>query len=144
VLVVLSALPALWGLQGKEWLPDLFTKFLSELPEKTIQDGRSLVAINLCALGIQSLLADYALISSNDRNTARYLQTAASLDFLTEKHLAEARERATEGDRRGVLSFVVLVQQEISFEHREWIAFRKIAPDLTLARLATLRLPKVR
>jgi hypothetical protein len=144
VLVVLSALPALWGLQGKEWLPDLFTKFLQALPEKSMQTERAFLAISLIASGLQGLLAAYALITLNDRNAARYLATAENLDFLTEKHLAEARKRAAGGDRPGVLSFVALVQQEISSEHREWIVLRKIAPDLTLSRLATLRLPKVR
>jgi hypothetical protein len=44
--------------------------------------------------------------------------------------------------REKVLAFAALVQSQISSEHREWIALRKIAPDLGLDRLMSLRLPR--
>ena len=39
-----------------------------------------------------------------------------------------------------LLAFVALVQNQISSEHREWIPLRKVAPDLALDRLKSLRL----
>jgi len=61
---------------------------------------------------------------------------------------SEAAAAASEGTpgqvgaaREAVLAFVALVQSQISSEHREWIALRKVAPDLALDRLKSLRLP---
>lgn len=144
LILVASMFPILWSLQGKEWMPSFAQGLLNNLPGKTLLAEHIFLGISLVVSGLQGLLAAYAVISLNDRNAARYLATAANLDFLAGRPLAEARERAAAGDRAGVLAFVALVQQEISSEHREWIALRKIAPDLSLDRLATLRLPKLK
>jgi hypothetical protein len=143
-ILFISMFPIVWVLRGKQWVPALVASLFAGLPDETHLAEQVFIGTGLVASGLQGLLASLALISLNDRNAARYLSTAANLDDLAGRPLAEARERAAAGDRRGVLAFAALVQQEISSEHREWIALRKFAPDLSLNRLATLRLPKLR
>jgi hypothetical protein len=63
--------------------------------------------------------------------------------MLAGQPLAEARQRAAAGDRARVLAFVALAQQEISSEHHEWVTLRKVAPDLSLDCLVSVRLPRL-
>ncbi len=140
LILVASMFPMVWALSGVEWVP-AWIKTL--FPNKTLLAQQVFLGVGLIASGLQGLLAAYAVISLNDRNAVRYLATADNLDDLEDTPLREARTRAASGDRSGVLTFVALAQQEIASEHREWIALRTVAPDLSLDCLATLRLPKL-
>lgn len=143
IIVVIASFPLLWVLQGKPWLPDWLGAFLNGLPHATETGERLFLGIGLIASALQGLLAANAVISLDERNAARYLSTAGNLETLADQPLTEARQRAANGDRAAVLSFVALVQQEISSEHHEWVALRTVAPDLSLDRLISLRLPRL-
>lgn len=146
-LVILALFPIVWSLQGKDWLPSSIAELLSELPASTEAAQRLFLGFGLVAAGLQGLLAALALMSLDERNAARYLATSDNLETLADKPLDEARAAAAtvgadrEGARATVLSFVALVQEQISVEHREWVVLRKVAGDLSLDQLASLRRP---
>jgi hypothetical protein len=141
-IVIIASFPLLWSLQGNAWLPDWLGRLINGLPRATENGQRLFLGIGLIASALQGLLAANAVISLDERNAARYLATSANLETLAGEPLAEARRRAARSDREGVLAFVALVQQEISSEHHEWVSLRKVAPELSLDRLASLRLPR--
>jgi hypothetical protein len=143
LVLLASSLPALWALFEGGLPPAITHIFEGSTEAASIIAQRFFVGLGFLASGLQLLLASYAVISLNDRNAARYLATADNLDALSETPLADARAAAERGDKSAALAFLALLSQEISAEHREWIALRKIAPDLSLDRLATLRLPRL-
>ena len=149
-LIALAAFPLIWAIQGASWLPSMVADLAAQLPEKTEEAQRIFLGLGVIAASLQGLLAAFAVMSLDERNAARYRTTADNLDALAGSPLEEARAAAatptSEGEeaRRGrdqVLGFVALVENQISSEHREWIALRKLAPDLALERLKSLRLP---
>lgn len=144
LLITAAAFPVFWSVQDSMLLP-----WLAALPHRTDLLQRTFLGLGILAAALQGLLAAYAVISLDERNAARYRSTAENLDALSARPLEEARRAAAEGGssdrheaaRERVLAFVALVQEQISAEHREWIALRKLAPDLALDRLKSLRLP---
>jgi hypothetical protein len=138
LLVAVAAFPVVWSIEDWINLP-----WLEALPHRTDVLQRAFMGLGIIASALQGLLASFAVISLDERNAARYRSTAENLDALAERPLEEARQAAGEGGdaRNRVLAFVALVQEQISAEHREWIALRKITPDLALDRLKSLRLP---
>jgi hypothetical protein len=144
VVVILAMIfPVAWALQGKEWIPAFLQAIAVKLPTRTIPAEHILLAVTVIASGLQGMLSSFAFISLDDRNAARYIATSANLEDLADNPLKEARAGAAAGDRSAVLKFSALLQQEISAEHREWIALRKVVPNLSLQQLATERLPKL-
>ena len=144
LLIATAAFPVFWSVQDSMALP-----WLAALPHRTDLLQRTFLCLGILAAALQGLLAGYAVMSLDERNAARYRSTAENLDALSDRPLEEARSAAAEGNSPGgyaaarerVLAFVALVQEQISAEHREWIALRKLAPDLALDRLKSLRLP---
>jgi hypothetical protein len=145
LLVVAAAFPVAWSIQGWVALP-----FSDSLLDRTETLQRLFLGLGIVAAAMQGLLAALAVMSLDERNAARYRSTAENLDALADRPLAEARAAAAAGSegvettqtaRESVLAFVALTQEQISAEHREWIALRKLAPDLALDRLKSLRLP---
>jgi hypothetical protein len=150
VLIAVAAFPLIWTIQGATWLPAPIAGLVSHMPDRSEEAQRVFLGLGIIAASLQGLLASFAVMSLDDRNAARYRTTADNLDALAGPPLAEARaaaaSTATDGEaaeraREQVLAFVALVQSQISSEHREWIALRKVAPDLALDRLKSLRLP---
>ncbi len=120
------------------------------MPQENEEAQRIFLGLGIIAASLQGLLAAFAVISLDERNAARYRTTAENLDALAGRPLDEARAAAAslkdapekaESAREQVLAFAALVQSQISSEHREWIALRKVAPELALDRLKGLRLP---
>ncbi len=148
LLVVLAAVPLIWSVQGSAWMPTFLVDLADRMPARTEIAQRVFLGLGIIAAALQGLLASLAVTSLDERNAARYRSTFDNLDMLSEEPLEEARAAAaavaTDADeaarsaRDTVLAFVALVQDQISSEHREWIALRKVAPDLE--RLKSLRL----
>ena len=120
------------------------------MPDKSEEAQRIFLGSGIIAASLQGLLSAFAVMSLDERNASRYRTTADNLDALAGRPLEEARAAAAalndapekaESAREEVLAFAALVQSQISSEHREWIALRKVAPDLALDRLKSLRLP---
>lgn len=145
LLVTLAAFPLIWSIQGSAWLPSFVAELASRMPERTEVAQRLFLGLGIVAASLQGLLASYAVMSLDERNAARYHSTAENLESLAGRPLEDARAAAatagSAGAREQVLAFVALVHEQISSEHREWIALRKVAPDLALERLKSLRLP---
>jgi hypothetical protein len=144
IFLVSILFPISWALQGIAWIPDFLQTLVSQMPAHTQLGEQLVLTVSIVVSALQGLLAAYAVISLDDRNAARYLVASDNLEDLAQQPLADARARAASGDRSGVLEFTALLVQEISSEHREWIALRKVAPALRLDQLASLRLPKLR
>lgn len=150
-LIVIASFPLIWTLQHATWLPDLLTDATRSLPQHTELAQRVFLGIGIIAAALQGLLASLAVTSLHERNGARYLSTADNLDALADRPLADARlaaaeaaagiEAAIHDGRNDVLAFIALVHDQISSEHREWVSLRKLAPDLALDRIKSLRLP---
>lgn len=150
LLVLLAAFPVLWSIQGSLTVPAPLQDFINGMPHRTETMQRAFLGIGIIAASLQGLLAAFAVMSLDERNAARYRSTAENLDALAARPLDEARAAAavtseesgaTQVAREQVLAFIALAQEQISAEHREWIALRKLAPDLALDRLKSLRLP---
>ena len=144
IVLVSILFPVSWALQGLDWIPPFLQDLVSRMPTRTPMGQQLFLTVGIIASGLQGLLAAYAVISLDDRNAARYLVASENLEALAEQPLADARARAASGDRSGVLEYTALLLQEISSEHREWIALRIVAPGLRLEQLASLRLPKLK
>ncbi len=150
LLVLFAAFPVLWSIQGSLTVPAPLQDFINGMPQRTETMQRAFLGIGIIAASLQGLLAAFAVMSLDERNAARYRSTAENLDALAARPLDEARAAAavasedsgaTHVARERVLAFIALAQEQISAEHREWIALRKLAPDLALDRLKSLRLP---
>jgi hypothetical protein len=151
VLVVAAAFPVIWLIRDAAWLPAFVGGVAEQLPGKSEAAQRIFLGLGIIAAALQGLLAALAAMSLDERNALRYRSTADNLDALAAAPLEEAREAAAvaatgppseaDGAREMVLAFVALVQDQISTEHREWIALRKLAPDLSIGSLKSLRLP---
>ncbi len=143
ILIILAVIPLVSSLQGYNWMPDLLRPLFDPVLTGTDVLQRNFLFFGLLGAALQGLLASVSLISQHERNAARYLDTFQNLEDLASRPLEEARVAAANGDRERVLAFVALVQDQISSEHREWIALRSIAPDLALDRLRDSSLPKL-
>lgn len=149
LLIFVALFPLLWVIKGATWLPEWLAPIFARVMERSDEAQRLFLGIGIIAASLQGLLAAFAVMSLDDRNAARYRSTADNLDALAGRPRDEARAAAatagepgkTETAREAVLAFVALVQSQISSEHKEWIALRKVAPDLALERLKSLRLP---
>jgi hypothetical protein len=143
VLVVAAAGPLVWSLLGQDWVPARLHHLLELMPPNTETAQRLFLCVGVIGGALQGLLASFAVMSHDERNAARYLDTSRNLDDLATRPLDEARDAAVLGDRERVLGFVALVHEQVSSEHREWIALRSVAPDLSLDRLRATALPKL-
>jgi hypothetical protein len=141
VLIVLATLPIVWTVQEKDWIPAWLGQWLTLLPPKAEFAQRLFLCFGLIGGALQGFLAAYAIMSNDERNSARYRETRGNLDDLAARPLAEARQAAAAGDRSRVYAFYALVEEQVSSEHREWTAIRQLVPDLSLDRLRELRLP---
>jgi hypothetical protein len=143
VLIGLAGLPLLFSLLGPEHTPAAFTDLLSGLSGEGEASQRILLCSSVIGGGLQGLLASYSLLSQSERNASRYLDTARNLEDLSARPLEDARAAAASGNRELVLAFVALVHEQISSEHREWIALRSLVPDLALGKLKVASLPQL-
>lgn len=143
ILVGLAAVPLALNLIDRSALPDVIERAFAFIPSRLELAQRLFLCFGLIGGALQGLLASVLLMSQDERNSVRYLDTARNLEDLATRPLAEAREAASAGDRAQVLAFAALLHQEISSEHREWIALRSMVPDLSLRQLRAMRLPKV-
>lgn len=141
IFVFAAAVPILWTVQGKDWIPSWVEQWLTLLPPEGEFAQRLFLCLGLIGGALQGFLAANALISYDERNSARYRETRENLDDLAARPLNEAREAAAAGDRSRVYGFYALVDEQVSSEHREWTAIRQLVPDLSLDRLRELRLP---
>jgi len=141
IFIFAAALPILWTLQGKDWIPAWVGQWFDHLPPKAEFAQRLFLCLGLIGGALQGFLAAYALMSYDERNSARYRETRENLDDLAARPLNEAREAAAAGDTSRVYAFYALVEEQVSSEHREWTAIRQLVPDLSLDRLRELRLP---
>jgi hypothetical protein len=143
LLVIAGTASLLWSLKEQSWLPDIGRQALDQIPDRTELGQRLFLALGIWASALQNLLSAFSLISLDERNAGRYLTTAENLAALKAEPLEEARkaikEQSIEDATRLVRDFVALVHDQISSEHREWIALRKVAPEMTLARLRQRR-----
>ncbi len=96
---------------------------------------RFFLALSTSGAALQGWLAARGLMNQDERNANRYAATASNLDALAERPLDEARVAAARDDAASVRTFIALVQEQISSEHREWVDLRSIAPALSLERL---------
>lgn len=144
LLVGIAGLPLAFSILGLERVPAWMSALLDPLasPEETTQ--RILLCASVLGGGLQGLLASYSLLSQSERNATRYLDTARNLDDLSARPLEEARAAALAGEAGPVLAFAALVHEQISSEHREWIALRTLVPDLALGKLKAVHLPNLK
>ena len=105
---------------------------------------RFFIAISTIGAALQGLLAAMHLMNQDERNAARYRTTAENLEALATKPLDEARAGAAANDQLAVETFITLVHEQISSEHREWVSLRALSPELSLSRLRELNLPWMR
>jgi len=143
-LMVAAAASLLWSLRAQPWLPESLASLLQMLPDRTEAGQRLFLALGIWAAALQSLLASLSLITLDERNAARYEVTAANLDSLAGRPLDETRAAMTadaETADQALRAFITLVHDQISAEHREWIALRKVAPELSLRQLTARRDP---
>lgn len=143
LLILCAALPVLWTLQGKDWLPPAVTPLLVAMPPKTELAQRLFLSLGLIGGAMQGLLAAQSLISYDERNGARYHDTWQNLEALSGRPLDEARNAAAGGQRERALTLIALAHGQISSEHREWVSLRSVSPELSLDRLRDLTLPKI-
>jgi hypothetical protein len=143
LLIACAVFPIIWQLQGRDWVPQILRQVFVHLPADTELSQRVFLCLGLIGSGLQGLLATLSLMSQDERNATRYRDTSRNLDDLAERPLQEARRAGAEGDRDRVLGFVALVNEQISSEHREWVALRAIVPDLSLDTLRNVSLPKL-
>lgn len=142
-LIVAAATPVILDLMGREWMPESFHRLAAFLPPRSELPQRLFLCLGLIGGALQGLLASLALMSQDERNATRYVDTSRNLEDLSTRPLDEARDAAVAADRERVLAFVALVHEQISSEHREWIILRSISPDLSLDRLRAHGLPKL-
>jgi len=147
ILVIAAAVPPIASLIDVPWeqWPGV-RDILAALGHGKISpdlEARVFVGLGTIGAALQGLLAARLLMSQHERNATRYAATLANLEALAERPLDEARQAAVDNDRAAVLGFIALVQEQISSEHREWVALQTIAPDLSLARLRELALPRL-
>ena len=144
ILVAVAAVPVVLKVIGPEWTPGFLepvTAYFSSSPQAA---QRIVLALSVIGGALQGVLAAYGLMSQDERNAARYLDTSQNLEDLAGRPLDEARAAASANDRESVLAFAALLHDQISSEHREWIALRSVVPDLALGKLKSARLPKLR
>lgn len=91
---------------------------------------KGFIAFATIASAIYGVMYDISLMDMNDRNAARYQSTYENLTYLREEGLDRTRELAANGEKAGVLHFTNLVNDQISAEHREWIALKDLIPKL--------------
>jgi len=135
--------PVVASARNADWLPAGLATWFALLPPPIELSQRLFLSLGLIGGALQGLLAAYALLGQHERNAARYLDTSRNLEDLAGRPLEEARAAAAEGRQGPVLAFVALLHQQISSEHREWMALRAIAPDLSLDKLKTMSLPRL-
>jgi hypothetical protein len=143
LLIAAAVLPNFWQLQGRDWVPQVLKQIFVHPPSDTELAQRVFLCLGLIGSALQGLLASLSLMSHDERNATRYLDTSRNLEDLAGRPLEEARSAALEGDRERVLGFVALVHEQVSSEHREWVALRAIVPDLSLDTLRAVSLPKL-
>lgn len=90
---------------------------------------RIVMAFGIVAASIYTANYARSLMDLDERNAARYTTTLANLEHIQSTLLQETRDAAQQGDKQKVLTFVRLVQNQISSEHKEWVNIRDIAPD---------------
>ncbi len=139
LLVGCASLPLVFSILGPEhtpgpmtWLLNLFAK-----PDESAQ--RILLCTSVVGGGLQGLLAAYSLLTQSERNAPRYQDAARNLEDLSAEPLTAARAAAAAGDRETVDAYVGIVHDELTAEHREWIALRSLVPDLKLSKLKLAR-----
>lgn len=143
LLIIAGTASLLWSLRQQAWLPEIVLQVLNHIPERT-QLGQTLfLALGIWASALQNLLSAFSLISLDERNASRYLTTASNLGDLKAEPLEEVRkaieDQPIQNAAEMVKNFVALVHDQISSEHREWIALRKVAPEMTVAHLRQRR-----
>jgi len=143
LIIAIAVIPVLANLRGSGWIPQSLAPVFNRLPEPAELAQRVFLSLGLIGGALQGLLAAYALLGQDERNAARYADTSQNLEALAHGPLSEARAAAAAGTRGPVLTFVALLHQQISSEHREWVALRTIAPDLSLDRLKAMSLPRL-
>lgn len=143
LLAALAGVPLLFTLLGPERTPELIGPLVRWLSGGETAE-RILLSASVIGGGLQGLLASYSLVSQSERNAVRYLDTAGNLDDLSTRPLEDARLAAGQGEREPVLAFAALVDEQISSEHREWIALRSLVPDLSLGKLKVASLPQLK
>lgn len=137
-----ALVPVVANMRNADWLPSGLAAWFALLPPPVELSQRLFLSLGLIGGALQGLLAAYALLGQDERNAARYLDTSRNLEDLAGRPLEEARAAAAQGQEGPVLAFVALLHQQISSEHREWMALRAIAPDLSLDKLKALSLPR--
>lgn len=90
---------------------------------------RWVMALGIVAASLYTASYARSLMDLDERNAARYATTLANLEHIKSTLLDDTRSAAQNGERDKVLTFVRLVQNQISSEHQEWVTIRDIAPD---------------
>jgi hypothetical protein len=96
-----------------------------------------LLIFGILSSATESWLAADAVINQDQRAAAIFKATAANLDALADRQLADARAAAAAGQADGVHDFITLVQLAMSSEHQTWKQLQHTARRL---RLDSLRL----
>lgn len=144
LLILAACFPVIsnfFGIGQSVWLNGLGLPDWSRDPDL---QQRLFIAMSTVGAALQGLLAALHLMNQDERNAARYQSTSDNLETLASKPLDEARTAAAAGDSFTVETFIALVNEQISSEHREWVSLRALAPDLSLRRLRELNLPWMR
>lgn len=131
-LVVVAALPVIVKLPGLEieaWLNLAAFDPRIEYPDLS---QRALIALTTIAAGIKAWLTASAHINQDERNAARYFATSENLEWLADRALDDARTAAAKGEISEVHSYVDIVQEYISAEHREWVLLRRVTANRSL------------
>lgn len=120
LLIAAAALTLLYGLAA------IFGIFpwIDELSRK------GFIASATVASAIYGVMYDISLMDMNERNAARYRSTFDNLVYLRNAGLDQARKLAANGHKNGVRHFSRLVNDQISSEHREWVALKDLMPKL--------------
>lgn len=116
---------AAWGAAVPGWMLQWFSGLAGP------QANRLALGLGTIASGLYGLGVARSLMDLDERNASRFLTTADNLEYLAANGLAGAREAAAAGRQDDVLAFIRRVQEQISSEHREWIALsaREQGPD---------------
>lgn len=96
-----------------------------------------LLTFGIVASATESHVAANALVTQDQRAAAVYLATAANLDAIVDKQLADVRAQASAGRAEAVQDFMTLVQLAMASEHQTWKQLQQAARRLRLPGLAS-------
>lgn len=143
ILVVIAAVPIGLAMFGSNWTDWVNTDEIPAWAKTEDFAQRFFIGLSTAGAAFQGYLAAITLMNQDERNASRYTATYNNLKALSSLPLDEAREAAAAKRREDILTFLALIQEQISSEHREWVLLTSVAPTLSLGALQKSSLPRL-